>query len=168
MVFIIVWKVADKLVRPKNITVGLQSPSLVMNAAFHQSFSLIRTSLYPQSMSNLVKRVHPQSWSISWGLRGSRQQFLIVQAFTSQQSCTGHSLPFFFFIKKKDVAQGLFKGRMVPHAVCSFKNLVSSPCSDCERHMILLMRVGGAPGFRSTVWHDPMVVIGVAFLPFVV
>ena len=34
-VFIMVWKVAGKLVRPKNITVGSNSPSLVVKAAFH-------------------------------------------------------------------------------------------------------------------------------------
>jgi len=35
--FIIAWKVAGELVRPKNMTVGLYSPSFVMKAAFHSS-----------------------------------------------------------------------------------------------------------------------------------
>jgi hypothetical protein len=54
MEFIIVWKVAGELVSLKNITVGLNSPSLVMKAAFHSSPSLILTLLYPHHMSNLV------------------------------------------------------------------------------------------------------------------
>jgi hypothetical protein len=43
--FIMVWKVARELVSPKNITVGSNRPSLVMNAAFHSSPSLIRMLL---------------------------------------------------------------------------------------------------------------------------
>ena len=35
--FIIIWKVAGELVRPKNITVGSNSPLSIMKAAFHQS-----------------------------------------------------------------------------------------------------------------------------------
>jgi hypothetical protein len=52
--FIIIWKVAGELVSLKNITVGSNNPSLVMNAAFHSSPSLILTLLYSQCMSNLV------------------------------------------------------------------------------------------------------------------
>jgi len=70
MVFIIVWKVAGELVRPKNITVGSKSPSFVMNAAFHLSCGLMRTSLYPHSTSNLVNRVAPLRRSTSWGMSG--------------------------------------------------------------------------------------------------
>ena len=65
-----VWKVAGELVSPKNITVGLYNPSLVMNAAFHPSFSLMRTSLYPHSILNPVNRVQSCNWSMSWGIRG--------------------------------------------------------------------------------------------------
>jgi hypothetical protein len=71
MVFIIVWKVAGELVRPKNMTVGSKSPSFVMKAAFHLSSSLMRTSLYPHLTSIPVNRVHPLSQSINWGMRGS-------------------------------------------------------------------------------------------------
>jgi hypothetical protein len=71
MVFIIVWKVAGELVRPKNMTVGSKSPLFVMKATFHLSSSLMRTSLYPYLTSIPVNRVHPLSWSISWGMRGS-------------------------------------------------------------------------------------------------
>src|ERR1700742_2558604 len=44
--FIIVWKVAGLLHRPKNITSGSKRPRLVRNAAFHSSPSRIRTLLY--------------------------------------------------------------------------------------------------------------------------
>jgi hypothetical protein len=53
-VFIIVWKVAGKFVSPKNMTVGSNSPSFVMKAAFYWSLSLILTLLYPHCMLNLV------------------------------------------------------------------------------------------------------------------
>ncbi len=35
IVFIIVWNVVGELVSPKNMTVGLKSPSFMVNAAFH-------------------------------------------------------------------------------------------------------------------------------------
>ena len=44
--FIIVWKVASELVRPKNIMVGSNNPSWVRKAAFHLS-PLIHILLYP-------------------------------------------------------------------------------------------------------------------------
>src|SRR5712671_1440269 len=43
---------------------------------------------------------------------------------------------------------------MVPRAVCSLRNWESSPCSVRERRMVLLMRVAGAPGFRSMAWSQ--------------
>ncbi|OSX55833.1 hypothetical protein POSPLADRAFT_1092401, partial [Postia placenta MAD-698-R-SB12] len=56
--FIMAWKVAGELVRPKNITrVGSYSPRLVTKAAFHSSPALIRTLLYPHRTSNFVKSV---------------------------------------------------------------------------------------------------------------
>ena len=66
----------------------------------------------------------------------------------------GLSFPFFFLMKKNDAAYGLFDGCIVPRAVCSFKNLDSSPCSVWERQMVLLMSVAGAPGFRSMLWSQ--------------
>jgi len=45
MVFIIAWKVAGELVRPKNMTIGLYNPLFVMKAAFHLLPSLMRTLL---------------------------------------------------------------------------------------------------------------------------
>jgi hypothetical protein len=47
MEFIIVQKVAGELVSLKNITMGSNSPSFMMKAAFHSSPSLIWTLLYP-------------------------------------------------------------------------------------------------------------------------
>jgi hypothetical protein len=69
----------------------------------------------------------------------------------------GLNFLFFFFMKKKEAAYGLFEGRMVPLAVCSFMNFSSSCCSVWDRCMVLLMRVGGAPGLSSIAWsqgHD--------------
>src|SRR5712671_3197198 len=69
--FIMAWKVAGEFVRPKNMTIGSYSPSLVMKAAFHSSPALIRTLLYPQRTSNLVNSAFPLTRLISWGMRGS-------------------------------------------------------------------------------------------------
>ena len=71
MEFIMVWKVAGEFMRPKNITVGSNRPSLVIKAAFHSSPFLIQMLLYPQRMLNLVYREQPFSRSISSGMRGS-------------------------------------------------------------------------------------------------
>jgi hypothetical protein len=45
MVFIIIWKVAGELVKPKNMTVGSKSPLGVRNAAFHSSPGFIQMLL---------------------------------------------------------------------------------------------------------------------------
>src|SRR5712671_5286431 len=78
MVFIIIWKVAGELVRPKNMTVGSKSPSCVRKAAFHSSPGLIRTLLYPHLTSNLVKSVHFVRRSIVCGIRGMELRFFLV------------------------------------------------------------------------------------------
>src|SRR6266436_528814 len=78
MVFIIIWKVAGELVRPKNITVGSNNPSGVRKAAFHLSPSLMRILLYPQWTSTLVNSVHPHSRSITWGISRETFQFFMV------------------------------------------------------------------------------------------
>ncbi len=64
----------------------------------------------------------------------------------------GWSFPFFFLMKKNDTVYGLFDGRIVPHAVCSFRNWESSLCLACKSWIVLLMRVGGASGFKSMAW----------------
>ncbi|KAF9799045.1 hypothetical protein IEO21_10624 [Rhodonia placenta] len=63
MSFIIAWKVAGELVRPKNITRGSYNPRLVTKAAFHSLPALIRTLLCPHLTSNFVKSIAP--WSLS-------------------------------------------------------------------------------------------------------
>src|SRR6266567_4357590 len=78
MVFIIIWKVAGELVRPKNITVGSNNPSGVRNAPFHSSPSLMRILLYPHRTSNLVNSVLLLRRSIVWGMRGDTFRFFFV------------------------------------------------------------------------------------------
>src|SRR5882672_2072675 len=78
MVFIIIWKVAGELVRPKNMTVGSNNPSGVRNAAFHSSPSWMRMLLYPHRTSNLVNNLHPLRRSIVWGMRGETFRFFFV------------------------------------------------------------------------------------------
>src|SRR6266436_8102738 len=78
IVFIIIWKVVGEFVRPKNITVGLNSPSGVRKAAFHSSPSLMRILLYPHRTSTFVNRVHPRNLSITWGIRGETFRFFMV------------------------------------------------------------------------------------------
>src|SRR6266576_6965520 len=78
MVFIIIWNVAEELVRPKNITIGSNSPSRVRNAPFHSSPSLMRTLLYPHRTSNLVKNEHPLNLSIVCGMSGETFRFFFV------------------------------------------------------------------------------------------
>jgi len=70
IVFIIIWNVAGELVRPKNITVGSNSPSGVRKVAFHLSPGLIRMLLYPHHTLNLVNSVHPANRSIMEGIKG--------------------------------------------------------------------------------------------------
>jgi hypothetical protein len=84
MVFIIIWKVAGELVRPKNITVGSNNPSGVRKAAFHSSPSLIRTLLYPHHTSNLVNSVHPLSLSMVCGIKGDTFLFFFVHLLIGQ------------------------------------------------------------------------------------
>jgi hypothetical protein len=59
--FIVLVKVPGALHRPKLMTVGLNCPRGVVNAALWRSSSLICILLYPILMSNLVNNVFP--WS---------------------------------------------------------------------------------------------------------
>ena len=52
--FIIVWNIASEFVSPKNIIIGLNNPSGIMNTTFHSSFSFIYTLLYPYFKSIFV------------------------------------------------------------------------------------------------------------------
>ena len=49
------WNVAGLLVVPKNMTVGSNSPRLVMKAALNSSPGRMRTLLYPHRTSNFEK-----------------------------------------------------------------------------------------------------------------
>src|SRR6267142_6521568 len=80
--FIIIWKVAGELVKPKNITNGSNNPSGVRKAAFHSSPSLIRMLLYPHHMSNFVNRVHPVNWSTTCGINKDTLWFFFVHLLT--------------------------------------------------------------------------------------
>jgi len=55
MLFIMLWKIADILEKPKYITVVSKRPHLVINTIFHSSPSLMQTLLYPYLKSTLVK-----------------------------------------------------------------------------------------------------------------
>ena len=55
MLFIMLWKIADVLEKPKYITVVSKRPHLVINTIFHSSPSLMQTLLYPYLKSILVK-----------------------------------------------------------------------------------------------------------------
>jgi hypothetical protein len=83
-VFIIIWKVAGELVRPKNITIGSNNPSGVRKVAFHSSPSLMCTLLYPYHTLNLVNSVHPLSLSIVCGIKGDMFQFFFVHLLIGQ------------------------------------------------------------------------------------
>ena len=75
---IIAWKVAGELHRLKNITVGSNSPRLVLKAAFHWLPSRMRTLLYPHHTSNFVKYLAPLSLSRSSVIQGRGYAFLMV------------------------------------------------------------------------------------------
>src|SRR6266851_4208944 len=83
-VFIMVWKVAGELVRPKNIMVGSNSPSLVVKAAFHSCPFFTHTVLYPHLMSNFMKRVHPLRQLICCGIKGRGYLFWMVHVLTGR------------------------------------------------------------------------------------
>jgi len=55
MSFIMLWKIAGILKKPKYITVASKRPHLVINTVFHSSPSLIQILLYPHLKSILVK-----------------------------------------------------------------------------------------------------------------
>ena len=63
------WKVAGELHILKNMMFGLNSPSGVVKAAFHQSLGLMRTLLYSYRTSNLVKINNPCNLSMRLEMR---------------------------------------------------------------------------------------------------
>jgi len=78
MSFIMVWKVAELLVIPKNITKGSNISQLVQKAAFHSSLGLMQTLLKSQWTSSLVKYLAPQSWNTNLEISGRGYLFLTV------------------------------------------------------------------------------------------
>jgi len=70
MLSIMAWKVAGELHMPKNMTVGSNSPLLVLKAAFHSLPFLIQILLYPHCTSNFVNNFAPLSLSRSLEIRG--------------------------------------------------------------------------------------------------
>src|ERR1700678_3526532 len=71
MASIIAWNVGGELHIPKNMTIGLKSPRLVLKAAFHSSPFLIRTLLYPHLTSNFIKYLAPFSLSMISEINGN-------------------------------------------------------------------------------------------------
>src|SRR5712672_1293985 len=71
-----------EFVRPKNMTVGSNSPSLVIKAAFHSSPLRMRTLLYPHRMSNLVNKARARALLMSWGINGRGYVFRTVHWFS--------------------------------------------------------------------------------------
>ena len=60
------WNMAGELHSPKNITIGLNRPFLVLKAAFHWSSSTIGRVLYPHRTSNFENHSFPVNlWTIS-------------------------------------------------------------------------------------------------------
>src|ERR1700678_3884364 len=71
MASIMAWNVGGELHIPKNMTIGLKSPQLVLKAAFHSSPFLIRTLLYPHLTSNFIKYLAPFSLSMISEINGN-------------------------------------------------------------------------------------------------
>ena len=61
---------AGELHIPKNMMLGLNSPSGVVKAVFQQSSGLLKTLLYPHHMLTLVKIDDPWSLSMRSEMRG--------------------------------------------------------------------------------------------------
>jgi len=74
-------KVHGKLVIPNNITVGSNSPLLVMKAPFHSSLSLIQMLLYPHQISSFIKISAPHSFWSKLSMEGRGYVFLIIDSF---------------------------------------------------------------------------------------
>ena len=64
------------------MTLGLNSPSEVRNAAFHLSLGFIRMLLYPHLTSNFVNKVHPLKRSMVAGMSRETFQFFIIHLFS--------------------------------------------------------------------------------------
>jgi len=67
---IMVWNVAGELVKPKNITVGSNDPSGVVNAAFHLFPPFIYILLYSYHKSNLLNTLFVSMFSMISEIKG--------------------------------------------------------------------------------------------------
>ena len=67
--------------RPKNITIGSDSPSGVMNTALYWSPSLIQMLLYLACMSNFIKVAASSGWLKKLSINSSGYVFLTVTSF---------------------------------------------------------------------------------------
>jgi len=65
------WNIAGEFVNPKNITVGSNDPSGIVNAAFYSSPSLILTLLYPHLRSIFVNTFFVPIFSRTSKIKGS-------------------------------------------------------------------------------------------------
>jgi len=70
MLFIMLWKVASALEKPKYITVASKRPHLVINTVFYLFPSLMQTLLYPHLKSILIKIEALLSGSIKSAILG--------------------------------------------------------------------------------------------------
>ena len=68
--FIIVWNIASEFVNPKNIIVGLNDPSGVVNTTFHSSPSFILILLYPHHKSIFVNTLFVLMFSTMSEIKG--------------------------------------------------------------------------------------------------
>ena len=70
--FIIVWKVTGEFVSPKNMTIGSNDPSSVINTAFYSSPFFIYTLLYPYLKSIFVNTFFIPMFSTISEIKGKR------------------------------------------------------------------------------------------------
>ena len=128
ILFIMFWNVEGLLHNPKNMMRGSNRPQCVMKAAFHSSPFLMHILLYPQHTSNLVKYFAPVSLLIVSDNRGRGYLFSLVTLFNFLYSWTGHSLPSFFWMKKKGFANGDLNGLIHPESKISLRKASNSDC----------------------------------------
>ena len=69
--FIMVWNIAGEFVSPKNITVGLNNPSSVINTAFYSSPFFILILLYPYCKSIFINIFFVPMFSTISEIRGN-------------------------------------------------------------------------------------------------
>ena len=81
ILFIIVWNIAGKFISPKNITIGLNNSSNIVNATFYLSSSFIYTLLYPYHKSNLINTSFVPIFFLISKINSKEYLFLIFHLF---------------------------------------------------------------------------------------